>query len=462
MVESLELAANDTGAGRKALDTVDEIIAIASFTWHTPDPALLVAQRLGLHSVTTRLSSVGGNTPQKFIHQTAKRLLAGDVTCVAVVGAEAMYSRLLARREGRGVDWALQDAGVASPLISSDDPSPLTTDEYTQGLTLPTNIYPLFENARRSRKGWTLQEHRNNLGRLWSNFATVASKNPYAWITDAPSPDEITTVSQSNRMISFPYTKLLMANVPVDMGAAYLLTTYENATSLGVAPDRLVFPQCGADANDHWLISDRPTLDDSPAMRAIWHSLQVFDVRADDLAHIDLYSCFPTVVQTACDVLGIDAFDASRIPTLTGGLTFGGGPGNNFVTHSIAAMVDALRADPGSQGLVSALGWFSTKHSWGTYATTPPKDGFRCADVQSSVDAQPRCVSEPRDGEVTVESFTVTHERDGEPDRLIIAARSSDNVRSWCHSTDNALMADAEASDLLGRQGQIRSGEFVA
>ncbi len=457
MVEALELAATDSGAGRRALETIDEIVAVSSFTWHTPDPALLVAQHLGLGGVTTRLTSVGGNTPQKLIHESALRMLAGELTCIAVVGSEAMYSRLLARREGLDVDWIVQDKHVASPVMTTNDAAPLTAAEYEQGLNLPTNIYPLFENARRARLGWSLSEHRERLGRLWSNFAEVAAANPYAWITDSPRADEIANVGEHNRMVSFPYTKMLMANVPVDMGAAYILTTFEHATSLGVARDAMVFPDCGVDANDHWLISDRPVLDASPAMSVIWDSLQRLDVRLDELASIDLYSCFPTVVQTACDVLGLDAFDSDFIPSLTGGLTFGGGPGNNYVTHSICSMVDQLRASPDSRGLVTALGWFCTKHSWGTYATSPPTNGFRHEKPQETVDRLPRCVSEQRDGRVTVESYTVTHGRDGAAERLIVAARTNDDVRTWCHSTDPNIMIDAESNDLIGRSGSVTS-----
>jgi acetyl-CoA C-acetyltransferase len=458
MVEALERAAKDSGA-TAMLENIDELVAVSSFTWHTNDPALLVAERLGL-DVTTKRLSVGGNTPQKFVHASARRILDGEVRCVALVGAEAMYARLLAHREGRKVDWIIQSGDVLPRHEDENDPAPLTAAEYGQGLNLPTNVYPLFENARRARLGWTIDQHRDHLGRLWSNFAQVAARNPHAWIVDPPSPETITTPSADNRMVAFPYTKLLMANMPVDMAASFIMTSFEHATSLGVPRDRMVFPECGADANDHWLISDRPQLDDSPAMRAIWSALEGFGVHVDDLAHFDLYSCFPTVVQSACDVLGIDAFDPSHVPTITGGLTFGGGPGNNYVTHSISTMVETLRHDPASKGLVTALGWFCTKHSWGVYSATPPRKGFRWVGPQDAIDALPRVTNVQRDGTATVESYTVTHASNGEPERLIIAARTPDGVRTWCHSTDTALMVEAEREEFIGRRGEIRSDVF--
>ncbi|MEO9181635.1 MAG: hypothetical protein ABI298_08315 [Acidimicrobiales bacterium] len=454
MVGALERAANDAGFGG-VLHAINELVAIGSFTWHTNDPALLVAQRPGLSNVKTRLTPIGGNVAQKLIHESARRILCGDVTTVAVVGAEAMNAQLLARRANTRILWATQSDVVAIPLDPSDDRTPLTEAEYTEGLRLPIEVYPLFENARRARLGWSLDDQRAHLGALWSNFSSVAASNPYAWLPQIHTPEEITTPSASNRMVSFPYTKLLVANVPVDMGAAYIITSYEQAQQLGIAMDRMIFPQLGTDANDHWFVSDRPQLDDSPAMRATWSTLKGFGARADDLAHIDLYSCFPTVVQTACEVLGIDAYDASRIPTITGGLTFGGGPGNNYTTHAIASMVDALRADPTSQGLVTALGWFSTKHSWGTYGATPPKNGFQWATPQSEVDSLPRCRSDQLSGGVTVESYTVTHAGDGSPTSLIVAARASDGTRLWCHSNDASLMHTAETTEIIGRPGEV-------
>lgn len=458
MVQALERASDDTGVGRRSLESINELIAVGSFTWHTTNPALLVAERLGLVDVVTRLTPTGGNIPQALVHQSAQRILAGEIETVAVVGSEAMYAHALARREGRKVDWQRQGDSVAAPELVEEDRIPFTAAEYEQGLTLPVEVYPIFENARRARLGWTLDEQRRRLGQLWANFAAVAATNPYAWISDSPSAETISTPSAQNRMVAFPYTKMLVANLPVDMGAAYLLTSFERATSLGVARERMVFPQCGADAVDPWYISQRPKFDDSIAMRALWSSLEGFGASLDTLEHLDLYSCFPTVVQSACDVLGIDAYDPTRVPTMTGGLTFAGGPGNNYVTHAIAATVEALRTNADHHALVTGLGWFSTKHSWGTYAATPPTQGFQWRSAQSDVDAAPQCVFEQRDGLVTIESYTVVHHRDGHPLRLVCAARTSDAVRLWCHSYDVELMALAETDEIIGRTAEVREG----
>ncbi len=170
-----------------------------------------------------------------------------------------MYAYALARREGHSVDWITQGDDVARPTLVEEERIPFTGAEYENGLTLPVEVYPLFENARRASEGWSISDHRERLGRLWANFARVAATNEYAWLRDAPDATTITTPTPTNRMVAFPYTKLLVANLPVDMGASYIMTSYERARGLGVANDKMVFPQCGADANDHWFVSSDRT-----------------------------------------------------------------------------------------------------------------------------------------------------------------------------------------------------------
>lgn len=455
MVDSLEAAVDDAGPGDELLARLDEVVAVGSFTWHPRDPARLALETLGAPVCRTRLAPIGGDLPQRLVAESARRIAAGEIDAVAITGSEAMYAHRLARREGRALDWPGQGEDVPVPPRVGEDRSPLTPVELAHGLALPVDVYPLFENARRARRGWSIAEHRARLGAIWANLAAVAAANPHAWRRDAPSAAAIATPSEGNRMVAFPYTKLLVANLPVDMGASVVLASYERARALGVAPEKMVFPQCGAEANDHWFVSERPDLDASPAMSAIWDALRSFGLDVDGVDLVDLYSCFPTVVETACEVLGLDPLDPARPPSLTGGLTFAGGPGNNYVTHSIATMVERLRAAPESTGLVTALGWFSTKHAWGAYRARPPDAGYRWASAQAPVDAQERVEVAEGDGAVVVESYTVAHGPDGAPRRLIVCARRADGRRQWTHSDDPALCATAEASELIGTRLRV-------
>jgi acetyl-CoA C-acetyltransferase len=180
------------------------------------------------------------------------------------------------------------------------------------------------------------------------------------------------------------------------------------------------------------------------------------------VAHVDLYSCFPSAVEVAALELGLDAWDPSRPPTVTGGLCFGGGPGNNYVTHSIAAMVDRLRANAGDVGLVTANGWYLTKHSLGLYSTEPPAGGFRWSSVQPDVDATPkRAWAEDFEGPVTIEAWTVLHERDGSPQLGIVGGLLDDGRRTWANTSDPSLLQALVTEELEGRAGVVAGGQLT-
>ena len=234
-------------------------------------------------------------------------------------------------------------------------------------------------------------------------------------------------------MVSFPYPKLMNANDRVDQGAALILCSVSAAREAGVPDDQWVFPVAGADANDHWFLSHREDLRSSPAIRlAGSRALSLAGAGIDEVAHVDLYSCFPCAVQIAAHELGLPLADPGRSLTVTGGLGFAGGPGNNYVTHSIASMAQRLRADPGALGLVTGLGWYSTKHAVGVWSTTPPPSGFRHECPQGAVDALPqRTPASDYEGDATIETYTVVHDREGEPELAILALLTEDGRRTW-------------------------------
>jgi acetyl-CoA C-acetyltransferase len=370
MARALRAAAEDAAgaapggpaaAGHTLIRRADSIRVVVPLGWRSVNPALLVAAKLGFDADSMppelMLTAVGGNAPQALLHHACRAISGGDLDVVLVTGAEAMYTRTAARRDPSkpAVNWSSQPAeGTPRPTLFGTERPGATDLEISRGITLPIHAYPLFENALRAANGWTLAEHRARIGSLWSRFSGVAASNPYAWIPRAFRPEEITEPSPDNRMISFPYPKLCTANMQVDQGAAYIVCSVEAARAAGVPEERWVFPLAGADAHDHWFISHRPELHRSPAMRlAAAAAFELAGVGPDDLGPIDLYSCFPAVVQMAAREMGLPVDDPDRPLTLTGGLTFGGGPGNNYTSHGIAQLVGALRAQPGSVGLAS-------------------------------------------------------------------------------------------------------------
>jgi acetyl-CoA C-acetyltransferase len=167
-------------------------------------------------------------------------------------------------------------------------------------------------------------------------------------------------------------------------------------------------------------------------------------------------------VQIACDELGI-AHDDPRGLTITGGLPYFGGPGNNYVMHSIATMMDVLRSNPGKFGLLNANGWFITKHSMGIYSTTPLKGDWRRetpADYQQAIldEAHPTFTELPN-GKATIETYTVLHGREG-VERALVIGLLDDGTRFIAETpNDEHTLRKMMDRDMLGASGTATAGE---
>ena len=460
LLEAAALAADaDAGAARSMLARVDIATIVQITSWRYPNPGALLARRLGIHPRRTAVSTVGGNSPQLLVNEMASLIASGETDVVLIGGAESMHTRWRARREPRvNLEW---ESGDDEPCgwVLGDERQGVTDYEMAHAALAPTQVYPLFETALRHAQGHGIDEHRRVVSELWSTFAAVAAKNPHAWSQGGHTAEEIRTVTPDNRMICFPYPKRMCANIDVDQGAAILLCAYEAARSAGVPDDRMVFLHSGADGHDHFFVSERDTLCDSPGIAAVaGDALGAAGIGVDDVARFDLYSCFPSAVQIAMRALGLRGPSAgdTRPLTVTGGLGFAGGPVNNYSTHAIARMVETLRADPGSFGLTTALGWYVTKHSAGVWSSTPPTDGYRrapTAATQARIDALPsRDPAGLIDCDVTIEATSVLAERDGALTLAIVAGLTDDGRRALANVRDADLLRSMTEEPWEGRR----------
>jgi acetyl-CoA C-acetyltransferase len=321
----------------------------------------------------------------------------------------------------------------------------------------PIQIYPIMETALRHASGLGVDAHMEHISKLWAGFSDVAASNPNAWIREAKSAEEIRTISDSNRPVSFPYPKLMNSNNNVDQAAALILVSEEKAKALGIAKDKWIYPWAGTDAQDHYYFSNRDNFHSSPAIRlAGGKCLELTGSTPDNIDMIDVYSCFPVAVQIACRELG---FDMNRPLTVTGGLTFAGGPLNNYVMHSIARMAQLLRDNPGKRGMITANGGYITKHAFGIYSTEAPERPFQHADLQDQVDATlKRDVVIEHQGAGTVEGYSVMYGPQG-VSKAFVAARLDDGRRAWGTSEDRDLLQSMTKEEFCGRQVNLANHE---
>ena len=464
MAGALRAAAEDcgpAGAGQRLLVRADSLRVMAPLSWNYRNPAVLVAEQLGIDPAETAVSAIGGNSPQTIAAMTARSILAGEHDVVLLAGAECIATRVAARRhtDRPVLPWAAQAPDVPNPVVLGSDREPVTDNEKARGLDRPLRVFPLFATALRATSGVGLEQYQLDVSELWARFSAVAADNPDAWAQRAYSAEELRTVGPGNRMIAYPYPKLMNANDRVDMGAALIMCSIATARAAGVPADQMVFPVAASDAHDHWYLSHRQDLCSSPAVRhAARAALVAAGVTIDEVAHLDLYSCFPCAVQIGAAEVGVALDDPGRPLTVTGGLGFAGGPGNNYVTHSLATMAGVLRRDPGSLGLVTGLGWYVTKHAVGLWSTAPPGNGFRHVDAQLEVDAlAQRAPGSDVEGATTVEAYTVVHDRDGRPELGILALLSPDGRRAWGNITDEDTLIGLMTEEGCGRKARLHS-----
>ncbi len=411
MAEAARRAAADARS-EALLQRLDVVAVAPSAGWPASDPGRIVCEHVGLQARTLRSSMQGGNGPQLLLGALGSRIAAGQLDSAVVCGAEALYTA--ARAGGLPPHWAAPDTGDSADEVLEGEAAPGTAYETEVGIIAPIMAYPLIENAIAHAREEGVAEHLAMISELWAGFSEVAARQPCAWAAEPHTAAEIAQVAPSNRLVTHPYRKLHNANIQVDQAAAVIVCSVEHARALGVPPERWVFLHASAAATDEWNLSERNRLDRSPAIAACASALfEHARIGPEDIELIDLYSCFPAAVQLAARELGLDL---RRPLTCTGGLTFFGGPGNNYATHGVIAVARALReASEETLGLASALGWYATKHAIGVYGNRPPAGEFAAIEPPVARPS-PRVVAPAGSGyTATAETATVIYERDGSP-----------------------------------------------
>lgn len=420
-----------------------------------------LSQRLGLTPSQLFYTSVGGNTPQMLVNATAEKIARGEVGVALFSGAEALSTATRAIKTKTKLNWDLSNP-QQSPIYS-EERAAFNALEEKHRLNLPVNIYPLFENALRGYYDLTLAQHRARIGQLFSQFSQVAAHHPGAWFPQVRSAEEISAITPQNRLINFPYTKLMNAMLRVNQSASLVMTSVSKAKALGISPDQWIYLHGCGDANDHWYVSERVNYYTSPAIATLGkRTLEMANCSIDEIDFFDFYSCFPSLVQITRDMLEVSEDDPRQL-TVTGGLPYHGGPGNNYVMHAIATMMAILRNHPGKRGLITGNGWYVTKHSMGIYGNAP-REPYRLwerthpADDQKAIDAQPHpaVVAYPT-GKGTVETYTVLFDRNNQPNLGIIIGRLEDGSRFVANTPhDLTLLENLVAEDPLSIPGEIQ------
>ena len=457
--QALKRAEADCGA--KLLGELGSLDVVNFLSWRYRDPEKLLADRLGAKPAHCYYGPVGGESPIRYLHEAAKRIARGECSVAAVVGAEAQSTATKAERGGITLPWTPFAHDVEEPKRGAVFQKPMAV---TLGVFRPITVYPLYESATSAHWGQTPREALAESGALWSTYAGVASENPNSWLKKRFTADEITTPTPENRLIAWPYTKLMVANPTVNMGGAILMTSLAKARAAGVPEDRLIYVWGGASAEEprDYLVRDQ-FFESHPQNAVLGAVMDMVEGDGKKFDAIELYSCFPCVPKMARRTLGLGP-DVK--PTVTGGLTFFGAPLNTYMTHAACAMVRKLR-DGGKLGLLYGQGGFVTKHHGLVLSPQAPKEALaQDTSVQAEADRHRRKVPDfvtEASGKGKVESFTVIYGGKGDVQHGVVMMRTADDTRALARvpANDSATLAHLRNMDRtpVGSIGDIVTAE---
>jgi acetyl-CoA C-acetyltransferase len=457
--QALKRAEQDSGG--KLLDEIESLDIVSFLSWRYRDPEIQLSQRLGIRPKHAYYGPVGGESPIRYLHEAAQRIARGECSVAAVCGAEAQSTATKAERAGVTLPWTPFAHDVPEPKRGAAFQKPMAVK---LGVFRPITVYPFYESATSAHWGQTPREAMAESGALWSTYSGVASQNPNAWLKRRFAPDEITTPSPDNRLIAWPYTKLMVANPTVNMGAAVLLTSLAKARAAGISEDRLVHVWGGASAEEprDYLIRDQ-FFESHPQNAVLGAILNLVGGDGKAFDAIELYSCFPCVPKMARRTLGL-GHDVQ--PTVTGGLTFFGAPLNTYMTHAACAMVRKLRGGA-KLGLLYGQGGFVTKHHALVLSRQAPQHELaQDTSVQAEADRHrgpvPEFVTEAS-GKGSIESFTVIYGRNGEVEHGVVMLRTEKTARALARvpARDGATLAHLLNMDRtpVGTSGDIVSAD---
>lgn len=429
-------ALDDAGVAASAIDTVAAVPQFEiSLPWAVPllggsdNPPRSIAGRLGATPRRAVLEVGGGQAPQHLVNEFAATIAAGAADVVLLAGSEAISTITRAVSSDDRPDFSESPGGTLEARGHGLD-GIVSMHHVAHGLSDTPSQYALIENARRARLKMSRAEYAAAIGQLFEPFTAVAVANPHAAAPVFRDASTLVTPSAANRPIADPYTRYVVAREKVNQGAALLLMSVAAARRLGVREDRWVYLAGHADLRERTMI-ERASYDSSPAAaRAAQHALSVAGITPAQLTTFDLYSCYPAPVFIVAEALGVPVDDPRGL-TVTGGLPFFGGPGNNYSMHAIASTVERVRSRPGTYGFVGANGGIMSKHSTGVYTTIPYVfTPSRSERIQAELDAVPAPAEAPAaEGPAVIETYTVKHLRDGGREGVVLGRLENDGRR---------------------------------
>ncbi len=455
MLEAVNAAGADTGNAATLPGT--QYIAVPHGRWDYRNPGGAVARAVGAQQARSVFASVGV-LQQSLIGEACALIARGEAHTTLVTGADCGYRLLRAQIAGQSPFDRILDS---EPDVRLEPKEELFHRvEQALGLVMPIGMYAIMESAYRARRGWTVDEHRDRLAAMYARFSEIAADNPHAWKRERLAPENIRNASPKNPMQAFPYTRALCSTFNIDQAAALLFCSAARATELGIPREQWVFPLASTESNHMVPVSARADLTACPgAAIAGRAALAAGDLTVDQIDLLDLYNCFPVAVEIYADELGISL---ERELNVTGGMSFAGGPWNNYVYQATCRAALLLRQGQGRNALLSSVSGMLTKQGFGLWSRDPPPRGFVWQDLTKEAARAQRTadVLDHYSGPATMAGYTVLYARNRAPYVLAVVAEPG-GARVLVTAQETDVIAQLEAAEWVGRTVTVHDNLLV-
>ena len=440
MRRALEAAADDAGSRR--LLTAADLLLVPQGTWANPAPTGVIAP--WNPTVSTIVAEIGV-LQQTLLNRACVLVSTGQADVVLVAGGEAKFRALRAAMAGVHLEDPVAPGKPTERMVPAHEI--LTREEVERGLPVPARQYAMVDTALRCHDGWTREQHVRHLADLQARASRVAESNPDAWNRQAVDPDAVANAA----LVAWPYTKLHCSQWNVDQAAGLIVCNSAAADRFGIAADRRVFAHVGAESNLMVPMTRRSEMHRSPAIAVSAAAVRTHcGIDPSEVDHLELYSCFPAAVRVQAREMAIDL---DRPLTITGGMTFAGGPLNNATLQALVRMTHVLRDEPAATGMVTNISGMLTKFGVSVWSCTPPRTPFAAIDVTAGATSSTTVVEVEPDhhGEAEVATYTVAHDR-GVATLGVVVGRTTSGTHVVASTNDSAMMQSMLDDDWCGKR----------
>ena len=446
LMEKAALAAISDSTNTEIKNFIDEI-QIPKGYWRYRDPGKWIATKNAFKKdIKTYITKIGV-LQQNLINAACIRIIDGEINASLILGGESRYKKLIAKIENKKfIETELNE----NPdfYIKANDDLQLDIEENELG-NMAVGYYSIMESSMRSKSKF--DDHHNKIAKVYSNFSKIASKNPLAWSDKEYSIKDILYKNNKNPPQAFPYNKFHCTSWNVNQAAAIIICSEKIANLLNIPKDKRVYPIASSENNHMISTLQRPSLSDSAGMNlAAQFILEICKKNNLTPSLYDLYSCFPIAVQMFAKSLKLENLENTSI---TGGMSFAGGPLNSYVLNATAQIIKMIRKNKNT-GIVTGVSGMMTKQSYALWSKNP-LDEFTYKDVTEDAKKidYPIEISNSNAGIGKIIGYTVLYLKQI-PNKGVIYIEDNHKKRKIITTSDKLIMESMENEEWVGKKVQ--------